>query len=251
MTPFSVNIQPPAVRVPGGWELRRFRLEELRGQGQRELAFWIPAEPDAFLEDEESISAHGPSLERPERSDIPFWQYLWPAALSMARLVYANDWSAEGLAGGEKVRALELGAGVGLVGLAGLAAGLHVTFSDYQEPALAVAAYNARQNGFSEMEFETQRLDWNAPSAWRFPVILGCEVIYEQAIHEPILNVLDQMLAPGGVAWLGDPGRSGLPRFIAKAERRGYAVEIQNARGQTEPASTFGEFQLLILRHEA
>ncbi len=194
---------------------------------------------------------HGPSRERPQRSDIPFWQYLWPAALSMARLVYANDWSAEELANGEKLRALELGAGVGLVGLAGLAAGLHVTFSDYQDPALAVAAHNARQNGFAETAFETQRLDWNAPSPRRFPVILGCEVIYEEPIHEPILNVLEEMLAPGGVAWLGDPGRSQLPRFIAKAERQGYGVEIQNARGQTEPASTFGEFQLLILRHKA
>ena len=248
MRSFSANIKPPSVRVPGGWELRRFRLSE---QGERELACWIPAEPDAFLEDEESILAHGPSLERPERSDIPFWQYLWPAAESMARLVYVHDWSAEGVVGGERLRGLELGAGVGLVGLAALAAGLHVTFSDYQEPALAVAAHNARQNGFAETEFETQRLDWNAPSALRFPVILGCEVIYEEAIHEPILNVLDQMLAPGGGAWLGDPGRSQLPRFIEKAKRRGYAVEIQNAQGQRLAGSTFGEFQLLILRHKA
>ena len=247
MSFFPADFEPPSVRVPGGWELRRFGLSE---RGERELAFWIPADPDAFLGDEEAVSAHGPSRERPERSDIPFWQYVWPAAETMARLVFANDWSAEGLTVGGNGRALELGAGVGLVGLAALAAGWHVTFSDYQEPALAVAACNARQNGFTESEFETECLDWNAPSSTQFPVIFGCEVIYERAIHEPILNVLDHMLAPGGVAWLGDPGRSPLPRFLAAAASRGYAVEIRDARGQRRPASTFGEFQLVILWRE-
>ena len=67
--------------IPGGWVVRRFDL------GGREVAVWVPACPDAFLEDAESIAAHGPSEERPERSDIPFWQYLWPAAEAMARQV--------------------------------------------------------------------------------------------------------------------------------------------------------------------
>ncbi len=203
--------------------------------GKPELAFWIPADPDAFLEDEESIAAHGPVPDRPLRSDIPFWQYLWPAAEPMARLVFAQDWRADGLAAGEPIRALELGAGVGLVGLAGLAAGLHVTFSDYQESALAVAADNARRNGFSESEFETKRLDWNAPSNAQFPVILGCEVIYERAIHEPILNVLDQMLAPGGVAWLGDPGRAGCPNSSRRLVIEAMPSNSRTPRGRLSP----------------
>lgn len=209
---------------------------------------WIPADPDAFLEDEESVAAHGPSPEKPERSDIPFWQYLWPAAEAMARLVFTHDWRSEAVdhREGRSTTMLELGAGLGLVGQAGLAAGHSVTFSDYQAPALEVAACNARLNGFTN--FETRLLDWNNPGSEQYPVILGCEVIYERAIHQPILNVLDKMLAPGGVAWLGDPGRSNLPHFIEDAKSRGYTVEFQNSLGQTIPNPEFGEFQLLILK---
>ncbi len=235
-----IRSEPPLVRVPGGWAVREFRL------GIRELVIWIPAEPDAFLEDPASLAAHGPSADRPERSDVPFWQYLWPAAETMARLVFAHDWQKENLAQGQTLRALELGAGLGLVGLAGLAAGVSVTFSDYQTPALEAIAYNARLNGFTNLE--TQSLDWNAPPTEHYPIILGSDVIYERAIHRPILHVLDRMLAPGGVAWLGDPGRSALPFFLEEAQSRGYKVEIRNGQGEILPAAIIGEFQLAILR---
>lgn len=228
------------LHIPGGWTTRRFDL------GGRELAVWIPACPDAFLEDEESIAAHGPTEDKPERSDIPFWQYLWPAAESMARLVFAHDWHAEGRSDGEPLSALELGAGVGLVGLAALSRGLRVTFTDYQQPALIAAAANARLNGFTD--FGTELLDWHAPGSKPYPIILGCEVIYERAIHGPILNVLDRMLDPEGACWLGDPGRSHVPAFVEAAVRRGYRVEIRNAANEIFPEPTFGEFQLLILR---
>ena len=230
----------PPLQIPGGWSIRRFDL------GKREVSIWVPACPDAFLEDEDSIAAHGPSTEKPQRNDIPFWQYLWPAAEHMARLVFAQDWSSECVHESAPMAALELGAGVGLVGLAGLARGLLVTFSDYQEPALVVAAANARWNGFAG--FETRLLDWYEPGTGRYPIILGCEVIYERSIHGPILNVLDRMLSPQGVAWLGDPGRSHVPAFLEEARRRGYQVEIRNAQNERLPAPIFGEFQLLILR---
>lgn len=234
----SIDSTPPNVRIPGEWAIRPLSL----GEGERELSYWAPTNPDAFLEDAEIVAAHGPIDENPERSDIPFWQYVWPSAEVMARLVFAHDWQGKGAS----LRALELGAGVGVVGLAGLAAGLSVTFSDYQEPALRVAACNAVRNKFSQ--FQTQMLDWNAPAGEKFPIIFGCEVIYEQAIHKPILNVLDQMLAPGGVAWLGDPGRTRLPLFLDEAQSRGYQIEIQNAHGQTLATARPGEFQLLILQ---
>lgn len=230
---------PPPVRIPGGWQTRQLMLGE---PGKRELSYWAPADPDAFLEDAEIIAAHGPVADNPQRSDIPFWQFVWPSAETMAQLIFAHDWPGQG----GSPHALELGAGVGLVGLAGLAAGLSVMFTDYQEPALRVAACNAERNGFSQ--FQTQLLDWNAPTSETFPIIFGCEVIYEQAIHKPILNVLDRMLAPGGVAWLGDPGRTRLPLFIEEARSRGYEIEIRDASGRTLPDAKSGEFQLLILR---
>lgn len=236
----DMTLEAPEFRIPGGWTQRRLDL------GERELAYWAPAEPDAFLDDDETVVAHGPTAGNPGRSDVPLWPYAWPAAETMARRVFAHNWAAESSGHSKFPKALELGAGLGLVGLAGLAAGLSVTFSDYQEKALRAAAFNARQNGF--LQFGTQLLDWNAPLDEQFSVILGSDVIYEQAIHHPLLNVLDRMLSPGGVAWLGDPGRSAARLFLAEAKNRDYRIEIRDGQGQKFSAPHFREFQLLILR---
>ncbi len=232
----------PDLLIPGGWELRRFGLGKRSGM-EREIAFWLPADPDAFLDDAQCVASHGPTEENPQRDDIPFWQHLWPASETMSHMLFAHDWAAAGFS--QSTPALELGAGVGLVGLAGLAAGFSVTFSDYQADALTAAETNARQNGFTN--FNTQVLDWNQPTPEQFPFIFGCEVLYERAIHEPILNVLDQMLALGGLAWLADPGRSKLPLFLEDAKNRGYRVELQNARGEMLSNPSFGEYHLVVL----
>jgi hypothetical protein len=87
---------------------------------------------------------------------------------------------------------LEIGAGIGLVGLAALSCGLKVTFSDYDPPAVALALRNARDNGLTDAE--GMHLDWRQPPPLRFPVILGCDVIYEVRNHAPILDLLGRML---------------------------------------------------------
>ena len=64
------------------------------------------------------------------------------------------------------------------------------------DPALT----NAVLNGFPDAQ--GIYLDWHHPPDSQFPLILGCEVIYEQGNHGPILDVLDHMLAydwPGNI----------------------------------------------------
>ena len=75
----------------------------------------------------------------------PYWASLWPVARLLARAVLAEI-------DVEPRRALEIGCGLGLPGIAALAAGLHVTFSDYDAAALRYAAGNARLNGFSDFD---------------------------------------------------------------------------------------------------
>jgi len=236
-------LKVPNFPIPGGWIKRRLDL------GERELAYWAPAEPDAFLDDEETVTAHGPTADNPERSDVPLWPYVWPTAETMARRVFAHDWPGECSAHPKFPKALELGAGLGLVGLAGLAAGLSVTFSDYQDKALRAAAFNARQNGF--MQSETRFLDWNAPLDEQFSVILGSDVIYEQAVHQPVLNVLDRMLW----AWLGWGIRGGRWRGRFSPRPKTAITASKSATGKVKksqlPASRNSSFSFCAVRRRA
>jgi predicted nicotinamide N-methyase len=229
----------PAVslpEIPGGWTstdvsvgTRRFQLE-------------IPASPDAFLDDPQVQQANA------ESDYMPYWAYLWPASRDMAALVVDEQWP-------DGTEALELGSGVGLVGIAALAAGLRVTVSDYDATSLLIARHNAELNGVNATA--TVLLDWRHPETStlsQFPVILGCDVLYEVTLHDHLLNVLDRHLADDGVCWLGDPGRAAFGSFCDLASSRGYSVAVRNALGLplANDARNQAAFRLAVLhRHES
>lgn len=231
---FSALIRPlstdfsPLPDVAGGW------TTDVVDLGFCALELVRPALPDALLDDPLVLEAN--------RLDdyMPYWSYLWPAAVPMARSLAHAAWP-------PGARVLELGSGIGLVGLAALARGWDVTFSDYDETSLALCRLNALRNGFPAAR--TLRLDWRAPTSLQFPVILGCEVIYERRNHAPILDVLDRMLAPAGCCWIGDPGRTQAPPFCELARSRGYAVAMRDERGALRSAYR-QQFCLFELRRE-
>ena len=195
-----------------------------------------PANPDAFLDD--------PKVHKASRESdyMPYWPYLWGSAPEMARLVLETSWNAG-------TRTLEVGAGIGLVGLAALTAGLDVTFSDYDATAVRLAVANAALNGFPRSDglvFDWRNLELLGRTD-PFPLILGCDVIYERQIHNPLLDVLDRLLAHDGVCWLADPGRTHVSGFADQARERGFVVEFRDAGFQRRANPAMNEFQLLIL----
>ncbi|WP_437202447.1 class I SAM-dependent methyltransferase [Planctomicrobium sp. SH664] len=199
----------------------------------RSIQLMRPAVPDLFLDDEQLQTEN-------DRNDyMPYWAFLWPSAEKMAAMLLQH---AEWPIGTEL---LELGAGIGLVGLAALLRGDRVTFSDYDPTALHLCRLNARLNGCADPDLLL--LDWRDAVDRQFPVIIGCEVTYDAATHGVLLETLQKMLAPGGVCWLGDPGRYQAPFFARLAEERGFALEWRDASGQPgNPESILG-FQLLRL----
>src|SRR5262245_36383460 len=76
----------------------------------------------------------------------PYWATLWPAARLLAQAVLRERPSRYGA----PQTALEIGCGLGLPGMAALAQGFRVIFSDYDATALRFAADNARANGFTD-----------------------------------------------------------------------------------------------------
>ncbi|MFN9035428.1 MAG: class I SAM-dependent methyltransferase [Planctomyces sp.] len=215
--------------LPGGW---------VRGTLDTAGQTWqllLPADPNALL-DEPSASTAATSDDR-----MPYWAFVWPAAIPMIAAVLQADWPAG-------TRVLELGCGTGIVGLAALRRGHLVTFTDYEHRAVALAARNAELNHCHN--FTAQLLDWRRPENTTWPVIIGCDLLYQTSAFEPLLQLLDQMLAPGGVCWLGDGGRSAPRKFWCLARERGYDVQVLDTHGQplSQPAS---DCQVFIIRKKA
>jgi len=226
------NPQPtePPFAVPGGWSERSI---ELNG---RTLQISVPANSDAFLD-------AGTETGTVKKSDdTPTWPYLWPAALEMARVVPSLLEHVPSSA-----RAVELGCGIGLVGLSAAHSGAQVTFTDYEQDAVQLAAHNARRNGFSNAVGKV--LDWNKPPDQSYPVILACDVLYETKNHEPLLQLIDSMLAADGVCWIGEPGRINAERFVEFCKKnlaeRNLQLNIRNASGSDLEEFQLHKFQIL------
>ncbi len=216
--------------IPGGWKTEEFRLNE------KSLSLFCPVDPDLFLDDADVIAAN-------EKNDyMPFWAFLWPTAIKMACVMNRVPWA-------EGSSILELGAGLGLVGLAAMRRGDEVTFSDYDPTALHLCRMNAVANGLPDPC--TLLLDWREPVAKKFEVIIGCEVTYDAPMHSVILDLLDVMLTDDGVCWLSDPGRYQSPFFYKMAKERGYEIRIYDEELKELEVPSSGEFQIFELRRNS
>lgn len=227
--PQPTDLQPDQLPpIAGGWTEREWTIE-----GQT-LRMTLPAVPDALLEDPEVHAA----FDRDEY--MPYWAFLWPAALKMVATILKTPWPA-----GAEV--LEIGAGIGIVGLAGLARGLKVTISDYEPKAVELALFNARRNGFTQAEGMV--LDWRSPPDRQFPLLWGCELLYEDRHHEPLLQLTRKVLTLDGVAWFVDGGRMRAERFCKLVPDYGLEVRLFDEDFKPLAAPHVGRYQLLEVRH--
>jgi predicted nicotinamide N-methyase len=217
--------------IPGGWTEQTWVID------QRALRLMVPACPDDFLDDQAVHALHE------QTGYMPYWAYLWPAAITLAELVVRQNWP-------KGTRALELGSGLGLVGLAAAATGLPVQITDYDPLAVELVRWNAHRLGISTASAEL--LDWTQPEqATAADLVLGCELLYEDRNHELLLNGLDRWLATDGVAWFGDGGRVRAQRFCRLLVDAGYRVQLKNERNEPMDDYHVGRFQLIEVRRRS
>jgi predicted nicotinamide N-methyase len=144
----------------------------------------------------------------------------------LAKVVVREPWTKYA----QPVKVLEVGCGLGLAGIACLARGLEVTFSDVDETALAFAAANARLNGFSR-GFRTVPIDFRCPpDDMKYPVVIGSDLMYEERLVNPLVGLLAAVLAPGGVCLIADPDRTAARVFKWKLQEAGYDVATEFIR---------------------
>jgi predicted nicotinamide N-methyase len=154
-----------------------------------------------------------------EDERLPYWAELWPAAVAMAHYMTERL----PLAGRH---VLELGCGLGLVGIVAALQGARVLSTDYEATALAFARHNARRNGCQRARFRL--MDWRYPTLRRrYDYILAADVIYEARNFGPLVAVLRRYLARGGTAVFSEPGRVNAVPFFALVRQHGFTYETE------------------------
>jgi predicted nicotinamide N-methyase len=195
MSDFSTDLPD----VAGGW------AEQAISVGDKTVRLALPADPDAVLDD-------AVTLEQNQIDDyMPYWCWLWPAAIKMAQVVDRLP-----IAAG--LRGLELGCGLGLVGTTALMAGLDVVMSDYRDEPVRTAKYNAALNGFRQAT--TRKVNWREEPRQSYDYLIACDVLYEANEHHPILDFIGAAIKAGGECWIGDPGRAHSGDFVRLSRTR-------------------------------
>jgi predicted nicotinamide N-methyase len=160
---------------------------------------------------------------------LPYWADLWPSALALAGFL----WRTVELQG---QRVLELGCGLGLVGIVASLKGAAVTLTDYEADALAFARYNVVHNQC--LQAEVRHLDWHAPRLTdTYPWIIASDILYERRHFRPLWQLLERHLAPQGRFIVAEPNRPVARDFFRllrdhglRYARRSEAVEIDGQR---------------------
>ncbi len=144
-------------------------------------------------------------------STFPFWAKLWESSIVLSHILVAAPQE-------QGKRLLELGAGLGLAGIAASAAGFDVVLTDNDQIILDFQGINAAAN----KDDRTKRLlfDWNnPPEIGTFDVIGGAEILASEEVLDPLLDICKNYLAEGGTIYLAhDVRRRCLPLFLEKAE---------------------------------
>jgi predicted nicotinamide N-methyase len=198
--------------------VHKFRLVEQSvplPQSGMTYAIFQPATFDRLL----TVAAGDPEQQ------LPYWATIWPSGIALADLVLQQHRQFAGQ------RVLELGSGLGVTAAAALSTGalLHVT--DYSPETLLLCRLNTLRN--TGRQPQTLRINWRQPSDAlvalaqpRFPLILAADVLYEKRDVQPLLALIERLLAPDGTLWLAEPGRPPAQHFVETAIAGGWRDDL-------------------------
>ena len=172
-----------------------------------------------------------------EDERLPYWTELWPSSVALASWLHEHRHEIAGR------NCLDLGCGLGLTARVGQWLGARVLAVDYDKEALRFAARNATLNGVSQPLWAV--MDWRSPAvqAGSMHRIWGGDIMYEKRFVMPVLRFLGHALAPGGAAWVAEPGRSVYDTFLHALQsggwqgRRVYAQKVEALYAQPVPVT--------------
>jgi len=124
---------------------------------------------------------------------------------------------------------LEIGAGLGLVGLSLAMAGYRVVLTDYDEEAVEFARRSATLSGVNL--HDSGVLDWRHPPPEQFSTIVGGEILYHPSKLPAVAALLSKCLKPGGRAFISDLNRTSAAGFAGAARSLGLDVDTVAVEG--------------------
>lgn len=152
------------------------------------------------------------SLEDIQVKDLPFWARVWEASFLLAYFMGRQP-----VALGHRI--LEIGAGIGVVGVYTALCGHKVVISDINEDALLFARANVLLNNATQAEVRS--VDWNdVELKEEYEMIIGSEVVYERECYPLLVSFLDRALAPGGLIFLAKHHELDAPKFFEELTTR-------------------------------
>lgn len=199
---------------------------ELKG---RSLSYQRPKSPDRLLDLETVAKAHDAD------EYMPYWAALWPVSKYLAHAIYETSWR-------PPVTAIELGCGLGLPGLAALARGIQVLFSDYDATALRVVAESVAQNNLAGAQY--LHFDWRAllqpkldaataSLVGAFDLVMASDLIYEERQVKSLVAAFSKLLKPTGLVFVADQDRPYRQLFLDELKAHRFTVKSWNVPKQT------------------
>ncbi len=214
----AAELRHPSVAASiGGWptEIRRFDL------GAAVLDLVAVARLESLLDRSRLLADAS--------YEPPYWALVWSGAPLLARWVARRHQ----LAG---TRFLDVGCGLGLVGLMAARLGARVTAVDRDATALAFVRESAAYAG---LEVETVEGDVaDVLRAEPFDVVAAAEVLYERSAFDRLARVLGECLDPAGRLYMADARRVDTRSFYDILVREGWGrveqwVETIDEEGTT------------------
>ena len=202
---------------------KQFKLVETRLTLPRSHITYRICQPDAV---DPLLDA---AADDPEQN-LPYWAVTWPSGIALADVVLTERARFAGQ------RVLELGCGLGITATAAVAAGTRLAVTDYAPEALLLCRLNALAN--TGREPYTLQLNWRRPrpalfklAQPPFPDVLAADVLYETRDVNPLLELVERLVAPGGILWLAEPRRAAAQQFLAVAVAHGWRDEVEHHTG--------------------